>query len=270
MIFPAKETCGALSVQGGVEFFALASLILEITVIAWCNSAEALVVMGISIPTSVQIILSAWAFIGIPIAVAAGCGVVFGIESSLRVFLIHMAGSFIFLVGLPLTFAWTGSICHTFVRKDVEQMGSVFVCTFADTFFFTWLVLCALVHLYAMYIVWSAAEDIANTMPPTMAYYKNALQTFKPPEVDATTQMRPGRALAYGTGAEASAAVMQKARAKAEALAQEVGKAVTMSSLKPVPRESTSPAPMVQAPAPGARCPPGHVSVKPVRSNLNI
>lgn len=173
---PSHTCCGCVSLLVGVEGICLLALIECITIVAISSSEEQLQVAGVIIRPWIQILAAAWSFVGIPVAISAGVGALYRIEANLRVFFAYLGVSFIFGMLLPLSLLTTGSICNTMVAPEVQKMGSSFVCGFSDTMVFFWTCIGGFIHLYIMYIVWSAAEEIIETPYPELMKYSDALK----------------------------------------------------------------------------------------------
>jgi len=180
-IRPSTHCCGCASLTFGVEMISLWYLISAIACIAIVSSVEPLVVSGVGISPGVQVLSAAWSLIGIPIILGAGVGALYRVEAHLRVFFMYMVVNFIFGALVSLYFLYTGAICNSAVAPDVQRMGAAFVCGFTDTFAFMWQLIFGIINLYYMYIVWSAAEEIAKTPYPELVRYTATLRTIKQP-----------------------------------------------------------------------------------------
>merc|ERR1719152_316430 len=74
-----------------------------------------------------------------------------------------------------MAYLLSGSMCDRMVSPDVQQLGSSFVCGFTDTFFFFCMLMIGAFHVYSMYIIWSAAEEIGRAPFPELQKYSEAL-----------------------------------------------------------------------------------------------
>jgi len=200
---PSHTCCGCVSLTIGVEFICLLTLLTCISILSSVSSRTEVKVSTFALPPEVQVVLGAWAFIGIPIAISSGCAVLYRVELPLRAFSMYLLVSFFFGVGIPLWFLLSGSLCETLVTPEVQKMGSSFVCGFTDTFTFFWTLIFGVLHAYLIYIVWSAAEEIALAPYPELMKYSNALKHVYQPEAPPNFQYPLGeqRAAALEPGA---------------------------------------------------------------------
>lgn len=175
-IRPSQTFCGCFTLSVGVEVISAITILLGIGVIAICDSQESLRVSGVTVYPHVQVMLATWGFLGIVTAVNAGVGAVYRIEAAIKIFFFYQAISFTCGFLLPLMFLVSGDLCDTVVDHEVQRMGSAFICGFADTVFFAWLLIVGIIHAYVVYIIWSAGEDIARNPYPELSRYQSSLK----------------------------------------------------------------------------------------------
>lgn len=173
---PASKCCGCLSLLAGVELLCLLHLLGCIAVISVASSVVPFAIAGVEVSPFAQVVNAAWALAGIPIIIGAGVGILYRIETHLRVYYYYLVASFFISTFWWLSFLFTGSICQTIVARDVQRMGTAFVCGFTDTFVFFWLMLVEVVMLYCIYIIWSAAEETGQHGYPDLSKYSGALK----------------------------------------------------------------------------------------------
>jgi len=179
---PSHTCCGCVSLTIGVEFIALITLLTCISIISSVSSRAELKVSTFSLSPTMQVVLGSWAFVGIPVAISSGCAVLYRVEMPLRAFFLYLLVSFFFGVGIPMWFLASGSLCDQIMTPEVQKMGSSFVCGFTDAFTFFWTCIFGVVHAYLIYIVWSAAEEIALAPYPELMKYSNALKNVYQPD----------------------------------------------------------------------------------------
>jgi len=208
---PAQSFLGCTSLLLGVEAIASVALIVEIGFIAVCSSSQPLQVLGFVVSPNLQVFAASWAFIGLPITVAGGVGVLHRIEGNVRLFFFYMAGSFVVGLLIPISLLTSKSLCDIIVDPEMQSQGTSFVCGFAETFVAAWTLMACLTHVYMVYIVWSAAEDIRLIPNPEMMRYEDALKsanlmpfeqqpTMPPQEQMATAAFPMPQPVSYGTG----------------------------------------------------------------------
>mmetsp|Transcript_106892 Transcript_106892/g.185710 ORF Transcript_106892/g.185710 Transcript_106892/m.185710 type:complete len:285 (+) Transcript_106892:96-950(+) len=192
---PSRTCCGCCSLLVGMEAICLFTLIGCITIMSICSSSSVVKISTIAVSPTVQVILGSWCFLGIPIAITAGVAALYRIEIPIRVFFFYILASFACNF-VPLYMIFSGSICDSVISKEVQQLGSAFVCTFADSFVFCWLLIFAVTHAYVAYVVWSAAEEIAESPFPELMRYSGALKGVFMPNPAASAMPLNTRAVA--------------------------------------------------------------------------
>mmetsp|Transcript_18200 Transcript_18200/g.42351 ORF Transcript_18200/g.42351 Transcript_18200/m.42351 type:complete len:370 (+) Transcript_18200:93-1202(+) len=181
MLRPSATCCGCASLLVGVEVICLLTLIAQISTIALCSSDEPMYVASIRVPPFVQVLLASWAFAGIPLVILAGVGALYRIESNLRIFVVWLLISLLVEVAVPIWFLVSGQLCGALVSQQVQRLGNAMACTFTDTFVFFWTLIAAIVHLYMVYVVWSAAEEIGASPYPELLKYADKLASYQEP-----------------------------------------------------------------------------------------
>jgi len=166
----------------GVEIIALLSLLTSISIISSVSSKATLQVSTFTVSPTLQIAVGSWGFVGIPLSIAAGVAALYRVETPLRIFFLYLLVSFFFGIGIPIWFLASGSLCDTVVTPEVQRMGSSFVCGFTDTFTFFWTLILGVLHAYLVYVVWSAAEEVAEAPFPELQKYSEALKNVYVPD----------------------------------------------------------------------------------------
>lgn len=187
-----------MSLLIGVEMICLITLLTCISIISSVSSKGTLKVSTFHVSSTLQVIIGSWAFIGIPITIAAGVGALYRVEMPLRTFFFYLLVSFFFGIGIPMWFLASGSLCDTMVTPEVQRMGSSFVCGFTDTFTFFWTLILGVCHAYLIYVVWSASEEIAEAPYPELMKYSEALKNVYQPDAPADYQYPMGGPRAAG------------------------------------------------------------------------
>lgn len=196
----ATEFFGCFSLLLGVETCALLNFINCIFVIASVSSVHAVRLAGLTMSANLQILNAAWSLLGIPIIVCAGCGVVYRIESHLRIYFYYLLASFVLASSMLISLLTSGNVCRGAVPDEVKQLGESFVCAITDTFIYFWLFMGGLIHIYFIYIVWSAAEEIHRACYPALLTYKEQLQNQSKLKSNASLNGMPGMPFAGSHG----------------------------------------------------------------------
>lgn len=178
---PSQTACGCLPLLVGVELICLLTIIECVSSIAACSSAESVRFLGVEIPPLVQVLEASWCFLGIPLAINAGVGALYRIQSSLKLFFLYLLASFFLGALFPIYTLLTGKLCNEIVVEEAGKMGSTFACGFTDTFFFVWTFIIGMIDLYLIYIIWSASEELASTGTPELVKYSDALRSVRAP-----------------------------------------------------------------------------------------
>lgn len=218
-IRPTQTAFGCLSLVIGVEIICGLVFLLQILAIGTVSSANPVKVFSLVVQPWQQVIFAAWSFVGIPLTINAGVSVLYRVELAIRLMFYYMLVSFCVGTTIPVWLLLSGSVCNTVVDKEVQEMGSSFVCGFTDAFILMYSLLAMTFHVYLMYVVWSAAEDIARAPYPELMRYTAALKKVRVPDPPkdtnyplSETRAIPGADLAQGVYVEGSQRSADKAR----------------------------------------------------------
>jgi hypothetical protein len=170
----APLCCGAFSLLVGVELICLVNLLVAVFVIATVSSVISVTVGNIVISPNVQVLVAAWAAAGIPLVVGAGVGIAYRIEVFLRCYFWYIAATIAIQGVFFIKFLISGSVCSTFAPKDLERLGTTFVCGMTDTFALFWGLIAIGISSYFLYIVWAAQMDIKKGYWPELMKYRDA------------------------------------------------------------------------------------------------
>lgn len=183
MIKPA-ESCLGFSLLVGVEAVCLVVLVVAVLFIAVCSSTEPLQIGGLEISPTVQVFAASWAFVGIPLDVAAGVAALHRIEQALRLFFFYMLATLgILLVMVLVWFIFANSLCDLAVHPDLQSQGTAFVCGFANTFVFVWALILFMSLGYTVFVIWSAAEEVRKNPHPELRRFEEHLSSVRLPAV---------------------------------------------------------------------------------------
>eukprot|EP00439_Symbiodinium_sp_Y106_P001039 s4563_g1.t1 len=223
---PAHSCFGCCTLTVGVEATCFLSLLVQITILSLCSSAETLSLMGLKVSPEIQVICASWALAGMPVVIAAGVGVLYHVDHLLRTLFWYLVISFPLGISMSAWLLLSGKVCDSVVEDEIQRLGSVFVCGIIkeraqESFVFMWTTVAALLHAYLIYVVWSAAEEITEMTynSVSLSAYSNKLQFMASmgpaaPEVKSVPVMNPGVSMAFAhsdTAAPAVSAVPQSA-----------------------------------------------------------
>jgi hypothetical protein len=172
----ATLCCGVFSLLVGVELICFFHLLACIASIAVASSIQPIKIAGVEISPFEQIVNAAWALAGIPIIIGAGVGMLYRMESQLKTYFYYMVVSFFGALFWWMSFIFSGSICQTLVNRDVQRMGTAFVCGFTDTFVFFWMLLVLIILLYLIFMVWSAVQEVKESGYPNLMRYSGSIK----------------------------------------------------------------------------------------------
>jgi len=170
----APLCCGAFSLTVGVELICLVNLLVAIFIIATVSSVEPITVGNIIISPNMQVLVAAWAAAGIPLIVGAGVGIVYRIDVFLRSYQWYLVATTAIEGLFFIKFLISGSVCSTFAPRDLERLGTTFVCGLTDTFALFWGLIVIGLSSYFLYIVWAAQIDIKKGYWPELMRYRDA------------------------------------------------------------------------------------------------
>ncbi|CAE7264721.1 adhC2 [Symbiodinium sp. CCMP2456] len=194
---------GCCTLTVGVEATCFLSLLVQITIISLCSSAETLSLMGLKVSPEIQVICASWALAGMPVVIAAGVGVLYHVDHLLRTLFWYLVISFPLGISVSAWLLLSGKVCDSVVEDEIQRLGSVFVCGFTESFVFMWTTVAALLHAYLIYVVWSAAEEITEMTynSVSLSAYSNKLQFMASmgqaaPEMKSVPVMNPGVSMA--------------------------------------------------------------------------
>lgn len=169
--------CGCVSLLVGVEVIAFLTLMACITVIASISSSKTVTFEHFTeLSPRVQVAIGTWSFFGIIVSIMAGVAALYRHEAFLRSFYMYLIVSCCICLGIPMWLLGSGHLCDSMVSKEVQKLGSSFVCGFTEGFIFWWTLVISTILAYAVYVVWSAAEEIRSAPTPELMKYSSALK----------------------------------------------------------------------------------------------
>lgn len=171
---PTPLCCGAFSLTLGIELICLCHLVTTIGIIASVSSVETIDLGNIVVSPNVQVLIAAWATAGIPVVVGAGVGVLYRIEAFLNTYFWYLCLTLAIELMWFVKFLISGSVCSTLSPRDVERLGTAFVCGLTDTFALFWGLIAIGLTGYFIYIVWSAKEDVRKGYWPDLLRYRDS------------------------------------------------------------------------------------------------
>jgi len=174
MTSDAPLCCGAFSLTVGVELICLVNLLLAVFIIATVSSVEPMSLGNIDVSPFWQVVAAAWAAAGIPLIVGAGVGILYRIETFLRSYFWYIFVTLCVEGLFFLKFLISGSVCSTFAPRDMERLGTTFVCGLTDTFALFWGLIVIGISAYFLYIIWAAQMDLKKGYWPELMRYRDA------------------------------------------------------------------------------------------------
>lgn len=173
---PSHTCCGCVSLLVGVECIAFLTLVFCITIISSVSSSRTVHFDHIpAIPGAAQCFIGTWAFTGIVVAINGGTAALYRMDTPLRIFYMWLIATGVLTLGIPMWLLASGSLCDSMVSKEVQKLGSSFVCGFTEGLVFWWTLVIGLIIAYSTYVVWSAAEEITLAPTPELMKYSSAL-----------------------------------------------------------------------------------------------
>lgn len=152
----------------------MVNLLVAVFVIATVSSVMPVTLGNIQISPNTQVLMAAWAAVGIPLVVGAGVGIVYRVETFLRTYFWYLAATLAVEGLFFIKFLISGSVCSTFAPRDLERLGTTFVCGITDTFALFWGLIVIGISAYFLYIIWAAQNDIKKGYWPELMKYRDA------------------------------------------------------------------------------------------------
>eukprot|EP00933_Yihiella_yeosuensis_P026419 TRINITY_DN2049_c0_g1_i2.p1 TRINITY_DN2049_c0_g1~~TRINITY_DN2049_c0_g1_i2.p1 ORF type:complete len:353 (+),score=82.29 TRINITY_DN2049_c0_g1_i2:153-1211(+) len=219
---PTHSPFGCCSLLVGVELSCLLAFNIQFFLVVIASSNAQQRVLGIRLPAATQIAISTWAAIGIPTTVCAAMGALYRVEHLVRMFFWYLVASVPVGLFIPTWLVASGGLCDAMITKEIQRMGSAFVCGFAETGVFMGTMISLLFHLYVIYVIWSAAEDYKEmdfqAVSKMNLKFENAgkmeLKSIKEPYTSYGTT-HPAVDM-YSTAADAEAAMLAAQRQEME------------------------------------------------------
>jgi len=147
---PLTNFCGVASLATGVTWISKLAMIISVLVLCVINSKTPLKAGPINWSAREQVILGAWALVGIPIAITGGIAALYRMPMPLRAFFYYLVVSFV--IGL---------------------------CTMTLPF----LLFLAVPYLLCMYVVWSSCEEVEACSFPELVLNSDVLKNAYSPDV---------------------------------------------------------------------------------------
>lgn len=128
IITPAPLVLGTCSLTVVIELVCLANILAAVGLLAGVSSKDKLTISGVQISPLMQCATAAYAMVGIPLAVYAGVGAVYRVQSHLAAYRLYLLGGLAISVVWLVLMASYGSTCFTVQDATVTHQAEL-VCT---------------------------------------------------------------------------------------------------------------------------------------------
>jgi len=156
---PQHQCCGCVSLLVGIELICLGHLIVNLVLIANTSALETKNTMGLRLSPYVQVWNGMWALFGVPIIIGGAVGMLYRIESHLRLYMWYLIWSLISSMFFTLFWLLGGRACGQIAHEDFRASGGEIVCGGSVAIVFTGLLWTWWIQAYCLFMVWSAAEE---------------------------------------------------------------------------------------------------------------
>uniref|UniRef100_A0A7S1A7M7 Uncharacterized protein n=1 Tax=Noctiluca scintillans TaxID=2966 RepID=A0A7S1A7M7_NOCSC len=147
----------------GVEFAVVLELCRALIILGALSSQKQLVLADMIVGTTEQVLLMAFTLVGVPIAIAAGVGVLFRMASHVTFFCWYRLAVFVYDLCFCARALALGVACWM-VLGEFRMRGDVsfFVCVFFIIASLFWIVVFLLFDLYLVFTLWSESEILRS------------------------------------------------------------------------------------------------------------
>jgi hypothetical protein len=188
---PVHECCGCVSLLVGIEVICLFHLIVNLCIIANTSALETKHTFGLRLSPYVQVWNGMWALFGIPIIIGGGVGMLYRIESHLRLYLWYLIWSLISSVFFTLAWFASGRACKQITDNDFRSAGEGIVCGGSVSVVLTGLLWSWWLQAYCLFIVWSAAEECRKSTYTEVEEFIKALEESQMFKSEVTEEETP-------------------------------------------------------------------------------
>lgn len=173
---PVHQCCGCVSLLVGIEIICLIHLFVNLVLIANTSAIETKNTFGLRLSPEVQVWNGMWALFGVPLIIAGGVGMLYRIESHLRLYMWYLIWSLISSVFFTVFWFFGGRACKQITDNDFRSSGEGIVCGGSISVVLTGLLWCWWAQAYALFIVWSAAEECRRSTYQEVEQFIRVLQ----------------------------------------------------------------------------------------------
>eukprot|EP00746_Dinoflagellata_sp_MGD_P014116 gnl/MRDRNA2_/MRDRNA2_130789_c0_seq1.p1 gnl/MRDRNA2_/MRDRNA2_130789_c0~~gnl/MRDRNA2_/MRDRNA2_130789_c0_seq1.p1 ORF type:complete len:346 (-),score=48.19 gnl/MRDRNA2_/MRDRNA2_130789_c0_seq1:91-1083(-) len=173
---PVHQCCGCISLLVGIEIICLCHLLVNLALIANTSALETKNTLGLRLSPYVQVWNCMWALFGIPIIIAGGVGMLYRIESHLRLYMWYLIWSLISSMFFTVFWFMGGRACKQISDEDFRSAGEGIVCGGSISVVLTGLLWCWWIQAYCLFIVWSAAEECRRSTYQEVEQFIRVLQ----------------------------------------------------------------------------------------------
>merc|ERR1719253_1959065 len=125
---PLRGFLGAYSLSTGVLAAALFSLVQAAVTLCMVSSAENLRLGNVEVNPKTQMAIGAMTIVGVPLAILAGFGTIFKIESEVWFFFYYSALNFLNEAFWSARLVFAGGLCAAVAPDEVLRHGALFIC----------------------------------------------------------------------------------------------------------------------------------------------
>lgn len=161
MVRPLNQFCCGCSLTFGVKLVLALNLIQNVFYIATATSniIFRIPTFGFNINLATQTFNAAFCLLGLPFIFAAIWGVMYRLETHVRLYLYYSVLSFILDMGYIMIYLVIQDQC-TMLPSVLKKHGSAFACGFTRILSIGFIIAVTVIQLYFIFTVWSFCEDL--------------------------------------------------------------------------------------------------------------
>lgn len=156
-----NQFCCGCSLTFGVKLILAINLVQNLFYIttALSNIVFKVPTFGFNVNLATQTFNAAFCLLGLPFIVAAIWGVMYRMETHVRLYLFYSVVSFIFDIGYILIYLLVQDQC-TMLPSVLKKHGSAFACGFTRVLSLGFIAAVTVIQIYFIMTVWSLCEDM--------------------------------------------------------------------------------------------------------------
>jgi len=155
VLAPPPTVLGVASLTFVVELFCAIHLCVCIAVICSADSVQSAKWGGVEVSPLMRCINAAWFLLGIPVIIHASIGVLYRVESHVKVYILYLVGTWIAIAVWTMVFMSFGSTCEPAGLNE-----AVLVCGITNGISIFWMLVVLVLVSVMVFLVWTTYDYI--------------------------------------------------------------------------------------------------------------